>query len=398
MSALPHGCAPVAAPRIHVESDVGVLRRVLVHRPGSELARVTDASAEALLFDGRVSMRRAQAEHDGLVAALRAAGADVTQAESALGAVLGSADVRTGIVGRLCAPHAAARRWLAELSAPRLARAVIGGLTAEEVPVGGLSPARRVHPAAGQWLVRPLPNLMFTRDLFSIIGAGAVRGVMQCAARRPETVLTEAMLTHHAELAPLVSWSSGDLHVEGGDILAFGEGVVIVGVGERTSPAAAHALARRLLDGRGAREVIGARIPGGGPFHLDLAVTMVDRDTLLVDPGVVDAMSTVRWRRDATPVAGTGLIAALRAALRGRALRIVAAAPGDHGRRWDRGTNVVAVRPGTVIAYADNDLTNRRLERAGIEVWPISGRALGAGRGGPRCLTAPLARMPLEAP
>jgi arginine deiminase len=236
---------------------------------------------------------------------------------------------------------------------------------------------------------------MFPRDLFSVIGAGVVRGRLRCAARRPEGVLTGTLLSEHPDMRPDQAWSSGDLHVEGGDALAVGRGLVVIGAGERTSLAAARTLARRLLDGRAAREVIVAGIPRGGPFHLDLTLTMVDKDAFLVDRPVVEGMTTERWTSGGRERADDGLIAALRAAL--GPLQVIAGLPGDHDPAWDHGTNVVALRPGTVIAYADNRATNRRLERAGIEVWTVPGRALGKGRGGPRCLTAPLNRAPLEA-
>jgi arginine deiminase len=386
---------PWTAPRVGVDSDVDVLERVLVHRPGSELARVTDDSADALLFDGGVSIRQAQLEHERLVSALRDAGAEVIHLEAALASLLCDGGVRNALTERLCVRHAAARRWLMELPAPRLARVLVAGLAAEELPAAGQASLRTMR-RSGSWLVRPLPNLMFPRDVVSIVGRGAVRGTMRTDARRPEEVLMEVLLGQDPHMRRLQCWSSGDLDVEGGDVLPIGDGVVVIGIGQRTSLRAARTLARRLLAGGGAREVVGALIPPGGPFHLDLAVTMVDRDTFLIDRPVVDAITTVRWQLHERACPGGGFIGALRAALDGGPLTVIEALAGDHGRGWDRGTNVVAVRPGTVIAYADNRATNRRLERAGIDVWPVAGRELGKGRGGPRCLTAPLARTPLE--
>jgi arginine deiminase len=386
--------SPSTSGPIRADSDTGALERVLVHRPGSELARVTSDSAQAMLFEKPVSMRAAQAEHTELRAALRAVGAEVIDIETALCRVVRDDLVRHRLIDGLCAPHRPAREWLHGLPDPRLVRVLIAGLAADEVPRPGRASIRRVHGSA-EWLVRPVPNLMFSRDVFAVIGSGGMRGRMCSEVRRPESILVEALLGHHPNLRPWQCWADGDVEVEGGDVMALGDGVVVIGVGERTSRGAADTLARRLLNGGGAREVIAALIPPGGPFHLDLVLGTIDRDTLLVDVAVAAATRTVRWRFEAPPRTGPDLIEAIEAALR-RRMHVIDAAAEDHGREWDRGTNVVAVRPGTVIAYAENRATNRRLERAGVEVWRIPGRALGAGRGGPRCLTAPLARRPLD--
>jgi arginine deiminase len=385
--------APSAAPALSADSDVGVLERVMVHRPGAELARVTAGAAEDLLFDGPVALRDAQREHDALVAALHAAGVRVEQFERLLGELLLAPGTRRRVIDALCEPGGEACAWLGSLPASRLAHVLVTGVAQDEATTGGSARVRRLQ-APERWLVRPLPNLMYARDVLAVVGPGVVQGCLARPARRGEAVLTSTLLAEHPRLQAAHAWVASDQPVEGGDVLPLGGGVVVVGVSERTSLGGARALARRLLDAGVAREVIAAILPPGGPFHLDLALTQVDRATLLADAAVVAATETERWRAGVAPERGTDLLGAIGTAL-GGAPRVVETLPADHGRAWDRGANVVAVRPGAVIAYADNGPTNRRLERAGIEVIEVPGESLGRGRGGPHCLTAPLSRAPL---
>lgn len=328
------------ASSVRVDSEIGRLARVLVHRPGPELERVDDANAAAMLFDGPVSPAQAGAEHDELVTALRAAGAEVVFVEALL------ADGRFGT------------------------------------------------SSGDRWGLPPLPNLMFTRDFMSVLGPRVHVSRLACPSRRPETEVARRLAAHPA-LAAAGSLSDGELGVEGGDVLVAGDGVVAIGVGPRTSLPAAAELARRLLAAGLAREVLAAVLPEGGPFHLDLAVTMVDRDTLLVDRDVMDRTRTVSFGRSRRPRPGGPLPRELARALGLPRLREIAAEPSMHGRTWDSGANVLAVEPGVVVAYADNVATNDRLRRAGVEVLGVPGSGLGRGRGGPHCLTCPLVREPL---
>lgn len=230
------------------------------------------------------------------------------------------------------------------------------------------------------------PNLMFTRDLAVVIGDGVHVARMALPVRARETELVREALSRFDARR----WSDGDVAVEGGDVLLAGDEVVVIGVGERTSLAAAHDLAERLFAGGAAREVVAVLLPSDGPFHLDLAMTFADRSTVVVDRPVIEASRALRLRPSRVPSSGAVLDVLERAL--DRELRVIEAADERHGRDWDRGTNLLAVRPGVVVAYADNVVTRRRLERAGIEVIPVPGVALGRGRGGPRCLSCPLVR------
>jgi arginine deiminase len=310
-------------------SDVDPLRRILLHRPGAELNAVDPATADELLFDAPVDLAAAEREHGELCAALHAHGVEVLHLEDLL----------------------------------------------EEVGHRDGVP----------------PNLMFTRDLGAVIGDGLHVGRMAREVRRPETELMRAVVHAHPLFEGVPLWSDGDVTVEGGDVALAGDGVVLVGVGPRTTLPAASELASRLFAGGAARAIIAALLPEGGPFHLDLAFAFADRDLVVVDAGVLDRSHALVLRPGEAPTSRGSVLGALEDAL-GHALRVVEADDEAHGRTWDRGTNVLALRPGVVVAYADNTVTRGRLQRAGVEVLPVPGKSLGHGRGGPRCLSCPLER------
>jgi arginine deiminase len=237
----------------------------------------------------------------------------------------------------------------------------------------------------------PRPNRMFVRD------AAAVLGQSLCLAR-PATAVRAAEAEELARvLAEHPRFSGADVHLpgtgtlEGGDLLALGSGVVVVRIGERTGRMAAERLAARLLATCDAVEVVLLFLPPGAPFHLDLVLTMVDHATVVAHTPTLERASAIRLgafgRRQYE-----NATAALEAALRIPSLRVIPAAVERHGRTWDLGVNVVATRPGRVVAFAENRSTNARLRRAGIDVITVPGVALARGRGGPHCLTCPLVR------
>lgn len=362
--------AAATAPAVRADSDVGRLTRVLVHRPGLELAGLTTAGAEEMLFDGPVSVVRAREEHDAFVRALRSAGVEVLYVADLLAEVFAAE-------GDAPAPR-------------RRAAQAIAGLADGEAEPGG----RFRRLSGGPWRLPPLPNLMFTRDPMTVVGDGLHVGRPARLARREELRVARRLARHPA-LGAARRWSDGDVDVEGGDVLLAGDGVVVVGVGPRTTPAAVRRLARRLFAGGAAREVLAAVLPEG-PFHLDLALTIVARDTVLVDRHVIDRTSAVVLRPGHPPRAAGPLLEEMARALGLPRLREIRATASRHGRSWDLGANVLALDEGLVVAYADNAAANTRLRRAGVEVLEAPGAALGMGRGGPRCLSCPLVREPLE--
>ena len=374
-----------------VDSEVGRLRSVLVHRPGDELLAVGATNAARMLYAGPVDLTRAQVEHDAFVEVLRAQGVEVLYLEQLVAEVIEQHPERERLL-ELLPPGslASVRERLASLPPGRLARALIGG-----IPAAGAKP----NSAERAWLVDPLPNLMFTRDPSAWIGRRVMLGEMAAPVRRRESLLTDLVYRRHPRFVALVRQigSAGrPLRVEGGDVLMAGDGRVIVGVSSRTSAAAAHRFASALLTERVASEVLTVRVPRLAGFHLDLVLSIVDREAIAVWAPTRRLLRAHAWRATSRGVAVHAVPDPLRwLSASCRVIRIAPPLGAAHARAWDHGLNVLAVAPGVVIAYADNYEANARLRAAGVEVIPVAGSALGRGCGGPRCLTCPVAREPV---
>ncbi len=393
-----------------VDSEVGALRAVLLHRPGAELSRLTPRNNDQLLFDGIPWVERAQQEHDAFAGVLRDRGVEVLLLADLLGEALRRPDARAaGLAAavdelRLGAELAAAlHAHLSESGAPALASVLMAGMTFEELPAGPHGLVRRMHHPH-DFAVSPLPNLLFTRDSSVWVGDRVAITSLAMPARRRETSLTDLVYTHHPRFGPAHrAYGAHSAPVEGGDVLLLAPGVVAVGVGERTTPAGAESFARSVLADGLAHTVLAVPITQTrASMHLDTVCTMVDVDAVVMYPAVRDALETYRLTAGrAGGVRVDGPLPFLHAAAEGMGiakLRVI-----DTGldpvtaerEQWDDGNNTLALAPGVVIGYERNVETNARLEDAGIEVLRISGSELGSGRGGPRCMSCPVHRDPV---
>jgi arginine deiminase len=397
-------------------SEVGRLRTVLLHRPGPELKRLTPRNNDQLLFDGIPWVDRAQEEHDAFAQALRDREVEVLHLDRLLAEVLSLPSARAeliaaavddprlgGTLQRLTAAH------LSELPPEELAGALIAGLAHDELR-GGYGLAYQVMGRA-EFVVPPLPNLLFTRDSSVWVGDQVAVTSLAMAARHRESTITAAVYTHHPRFAGVEQLYGTRLeHLEGGDVLLLAGGVVAVGVGERTTPGGAERLARRVVARGLAHTVLVVPIAQQrATMHLDTIATMVDVDAMVMYPAVADSL--VAWTVTASEsgaedagaveltVAGPQpFLTAAAAAMGIDRLRVI-----DTGldpvtaerEQWDDGNNTLALAPRLAVAYERNTVTNAALEAAGIEVVPIAGSELGSGRGGPRCMSCPVARDPL---
>ncbi|NMO54472.1 arginine deiminase [Actinoplanes sp. TBRC 11911] len=396
----------------YVDSEVAPLRTVLLHRPGAELARLTPRNNDSLLFDGIPWVTRAQEEHDAFAEALRSRGVEVLHLGTLLAETLAVPQARAELSESVLADQRLGdalreriRQYLDDQDAQRLADVLMAGLAHEELKPG---PGGLVYEMMDRldFVIDPLPNLLFTRDSSLWVHDRAAVTSLAMPARGRETTLTRAIYRYHPRFAGTDLLYDPSLeNLEGGDVLLLAPRVVAIGVGERTTPAGAERLARRVFAAGLADTILAVPIAQErATMHLDTVCTMVDVDAVVMYPNIADTLQafTVTAGPDGEPRA-RGPRPFLQAAA--EAMGIERLRTIDTGldpvtaerEQWDDGNNTLAIAPRVCVAYERNVETNAQLERAGIEVVRIRGSELGSGRGGPRCMSCPVQREALQA-
>jgi arginine deiminase len=415
-----------------VHSEVGKLRRVIVHRPDLSLRRLTPGNHDELLFDDVLWVERAQWEHDQFVAQMRSRGVEVLYFQQLLAeALAASDDARKRLIDRVVTEYTvgaslveAVHNCLSSLAPDALARHLIGGMTIAEsgLDIGRLKDQSLIAAAVDDdstFVLPPLPNTLFTRDSSCWIYGGVSVNPMYWPARRREAYNVAAIYRAHPIFADggFEFWypqtdPNGRFHaedfglasLEGGDVEIVGRGTVAIGLSERTTGRMIEIIAKTLFASGAAERVIAAVMTKDrAHMHLDTVFTLLDRDKATAYTQVVDNIRAISLRPGSKP--GTldvreekSLVSAVADALGVPKLHVVSTG-GDayqqEREQWDDGNNVVAIEPGVVVAYERNTFTISKMREAGVEVIPIAGFELGKGRGGGHCMTCPVERDPI---
>ncbi len=406
---------------IRVRSEIGPLKKVMLHRPGSELEHLVPGELERLLFDDIPYLKIAQEEHDRFAQILRENGTEVVYLEDLTAQVFQYVpETRERFIRQLIQEAGSQSRGYEHLlydylSAIRddleLVKKTMSGVTVQELQADIRKPLVRLIRPRGRFLLDPIPNLYFTRDPFATIGSGVSLNHMYSATRRRETIYGEYVLRYHPDYAPGLPFyyrREYPFAIEGGDVLNLSDSVLAIGLSQRTTPEAVEKLAENIFaDPKcSIRTILALDIPNIRAFmHLDTVCTQVDKDKFVVHPGILKPLRIYEIRPDAqigelaVREIEKPLDEVFAEYLKQDHVTLIRCGGNDRivseREQWNDGSNTLCVAPGKVIVYDRNAITNEILRDHGLTVLEMPGSELSRGRGGPRCMSMPLEREDL---
>ena len=401
---------------IQVYSEIAPLRRVLLHRPGQELEHLVPGSLERLLFDDIPYLKGAQEEHDRFAQVLRDNGVEVVYLSKLTAEALSQdkalkeAFIRDFTQKSGSVAHRYERELQAYLGSiedvHEMVLQTMAGIPFSDLALDHAESLTAMLHCKADFALEPIPNLYFTRDPFASVGGGVALHRMYSATRRRETLYGAYILQHHPEYAgtPFYYTPDSPYSLEGGDVMNLSESVLAVGISQRTMPEAIEQLARNVFRRPESkiRTILAMSIPSKRAFmHLDTVMTQVDVDKFVVHPAILPTLRIF----EVTQGKGGELTArqldmdlahALAHYLHLDQVTLILCGGQDQiaaqREQWNDGSNTLCIRPGVVIAYDRNYITNEILESYGITVLKIPSGELSRGRGGPRCMSMPLIR------
>ena len=397
---------------ICINSEIGPLKKVMLHRPSRELERITPKDLNNVLFEDIPWLKKMQIEHDGFAQTLRDNGCQVYYFEDCLREVLLNESAKNRIISDILDNEVqydqytidALKVFLSSLDNVKLSQYILGGISRDEINIHHKS-LIRFMPEDYIYYFPPLPNAYFMRDPAVIVGKGILQSVMDTPIRHRESRILNTLHSFHPLFKDVPVYYDNDLYkmsIEGGDVFILSKDTICIGCSERTSAYAIEVFAKSLFKkDQNFKQVIVVQIPHVRSFmHLDTVFTMVDQDKFIIYPGIRDSLKVVTIERTKNEevrfITDRDLITTLEITLHTDYIKLIDSG-GDNPitaerEQWNDSTNTLAIAPGIVITYDRNEITNDILRKNNIQVIEIEGGELVRGRGGPRCMSMPLLR------
>ncbi len=408
---------------INVKSEIGRLKRVLLHRPGKELLNLTPDTLERLLFDDIPFLEAAQQEHDAFAETLRNNGVEVLYLEDVMAEVL---DLNDGIRDEFI------KQWINEAGistelykkkiydymmqfkddSKALVLKSMEGIVLKELNYTKSGSLVDLMSDSSKLVIDPMPNLYFTRDPFACIGNGVSLNRMYSVTRNRETIYGEYIFKYHPDFKDKVEKyydRYNAFHIEGGDILNINDKVLAVGISQRTEPDALELLAKNIFEKENStiKTILGFNIPNSRAFmHLDTVFTQIDYDKFTIHPGILGPLRVYKIEKGncgseiTVEVLHSDLETILEESLGVDKVELIKCGGEDmiaaEREQWNDGSNTLCISPGTIVTYQRNTKTNELLRQRGLKVLEIPSAELSRGRGGPRCMSMPLDREPVN--
>ena len=400
---------------VNVKSEIGNLKKVILHRPGDELLNLTPNTLEELLFDDIPFLPVAQEEHDAFANILRGEGVEVVYLEDLMAEVLDAkpelrqqfldqwiyeAGIRTDMYHDIITDYINSNY----AGTKDMVMKTMAGINLQELPQKDTHLLVDMVSDRCKLVCAPMPNLYFTRDPFAMIGNGVSINRMYSVTRNRETIYGDYIFKYHPDFAgtPTYYDRNDTFHIEGGDILNINEHVLAIGISQRTEPDAIDAIARNIFNDETSPidTILAFNIPVSLAFmHLDTVFTQIDVDKFTIHPGIMGPLTVFEITAEGDGIKVKEMSGKLEDILEkyvGNPVELIPCGGGDRiaaeREQWNDGSNTLCIAPGTIVVYERNDVTNALLKEKGLKVLEMPSAELSRGRGGPRCMSMPLVR------